>query len=99
MTLGELATAMQQNHNFLGHEDNYWDFQKYRDKVNKGSVPRDVVTPTHRDDYSLLPKRPDEGTRYVVWMLIAILLLILMACFWVMKKRGCSLGGKYVLDS
>ena len=40
-----MAAKLEQNRNFLGHADDYWDFQKFRDNVRKGSVPRDVVTP------------------------------------------------------
>ncbi len=45
MTLGELATELQQNPNFLGHTNSYHGFQEFRQRVKKGSVPRNVVTP------------------------------------------------------
>lgn len=45
MTLGELATELQRNPNFLGHTDRYHGFQEFRQRVKKGSVPRSVVTP------------------------------------------------------
>jgi hypothetical protein len=48
MTLGELATKLHQDRNFLGHADNYGDFQKFRKKVKTGVVPRDLVTPVRR---------------------------------------------------
>jgi len=52
MTLGGLATELRQNRNFLGHADNYWDFQKFRDDAKRGFVPRDLVTSVRQEGAS-----------------------------------------------
>src|SRR5258707_4501243 len=33
VTLGRLSTKLKENHNYLGHADDYWDFQKFRETV------------------------------------------------------------------
>jgi hypothetical protein len=45
MTLGELSDRLREDRNFLGHADDYWDFQKFRQRVRNGKVPVEVVEP------------------------------------------------------
>jgi hypothetical protein len=44
-TLGEFANRLRKDRNYLGHADDYWDFQKFRQRVRKGKVPVEVVEP------------------------------------------------------
>jgi hypothetical protein len=45
ITLGALAEELRINHNFLGYHDNYSGFQSFREKVKKGTVPREILRP------------------------------------------------------
>jgi hypothetical protein len=48
ITLGAVATELRTNGNFLGYYDNYSGFQEFREKVRKGTVPRDILRPPDR---------------------------------------------------
>jgi hypothetical protein len=58
MTLGEFANRLRKDRNYLGHADDYWDFQKFRQRVRKGKVPVDVVDPFGQTDGAASGSQP-----------------------------------------
>ena len=42
-TMAELVDALLRNRNYLGHQDDYWEFQQFRKRVATGNVPVRVL--------------------------------------------------------